>query len=257
MGLAPGSFAKRPAAARQELHRHSDTRMGAPLTSRRVRPQLQPIVVVWLIACAPTEMKQVTDVSVEMIEAFTRQFGIVARLGQDEAALDDGLGVPRQAFGCPVAGNAVLAPRRLDIGLQRGGMAENAVPAGIANVGGGRIDLLRHGADQAGELGQVAHDDRLAEGHISENALQGIRRGVIGRDLKEAGGRLLPEFRRGDAERFLAAEMMEEGPLGDIGRAADVIDGGGGEALGADDVPRRLQEAVSGMATFGRLLGGS
>lgn len=49
--------------------------------------------------------------------------------------------------------------------------------------------------------------------------------------------------------------MMEERALGDIGGATEVVDAGGGEALGTDDVARRFEEARAGIAAFGGLFG--
>ena len=191
-----------------------------------------------------------------MIEAFPGELGVVPGLGQDETALNDGLRVAREAFGCPVARNAAVPPRGLDVGLQGGGMAEDASCAGVANVGRTCVDLLRQGSDQAGGLGQIVRDDRLAESDIGQDAIQSVGRIVIWRGGEEAGRRFRPELGRRDPESVLAAEVMEERPLRDGGRPAEVIDGGGGEALGADGVAGRLEKPDASAAAFGRLFGG-
>ncbi|MCY1237969.1 hypothetical protein D9M72_506850 [compost metagenome] len=68
-----------------------------------------------------------------MVEAFACKRGIVAGLGEHEAALDDGLRVPGEAFGRPVTGNAAVAARGLDIGLECGGVTEDAAGASLNN----------------------------------------------------------------------------------------------------------------------------
>ena len=118
--------------------------------------------------------------------AFPRKLGIVPCLRQDEPALDDGLRVSREALGSPVARDATLLSCRLDIGLQRCRMAEDAAATGIANVRRAGVNLLRHRSDQAGELGEVAGDDCLAERDIGENAIQRIGRIVIWRGVEES-----------------------------------------------------------------------
>jgi len=45
------------------------------------------------------------------------------------------------------------------------------VVAGIAEGGMGVVDLLNHGADQAGELGEISLDDRLAEIDVGEESV--------------------------------------------------------------------------------------
>jgi hypothetical protein len=119
------------------------------------------------------------------------------------------------------------------------------------------MDLLRQRSDQAGELVDVAGDDRLAKGDIGEDAGEGVGWLVIGRRGEEGRDLLRPELGRGDAERLLAREMVEEGALGDIRGAAEIVDAGGGEALGADDVSRRFEQAGASIAAFGRLFGGA
>src|SRR5687767_7807252 len=49
---------------------------------------------------------------------------------------------------------------------------------------------------------------------------------------------------------------MEERSLRDVSRPAEVIDRGGCEAFGTDDVLRRLEQPDACAAAFGRLLGG-
>jgi hypothetical protein len=51
------------------------------------------------------------------------------------------------------------------------------------------------------------------------------------RGFEEAGGRLGPELGHGDAEGFLAPEVMEECPFRNVGCPAEVIHCGGGVAL--------------------------
>src|SRR6266481_3693455 len=63
--------------------------------------------------------KQQLEIAAQMVEAFGRRRGALLRLGEDEGALDDGLGVEREAFGGPIAAHIVFPHRLADIGLER------------------------------------------------------------------------------------------------------------------------------------------
>jgi hypothetical protein len=59
----------------------------------------------------------------------------------------------------------------------------------------------------------------------------------------------------GYAERFLARKVVEEGPLRDSGRLAEVVHRGSRKTLGPDDVPRRIEKPRAGIAAFGGVFG--
>ena len=125
-------------------------------------------------------------------------------------------------------------------------MLADVTVAGLADDGMGVVGLLNHRAEQAGELGQFARQNRLAELDIAEHARPrigkpGVRRGV--EDRVRVGG----EMRRSrHGARLLAGEMMEERPLGEAGLGADVLDAGRRIALRADDVSGRVEELGDG-----------
>lgn len=198
-------------------------------------------------------VKQMPDVPVEVIHAFSRKLGIIASLGQDEPALDDRLHVSREALWSPIVRDATLLSRVRDVGLECGRVAEDAAAAGIANVRGARVDLLRHGSHETGEFREVASDDRLAKGNIGENTIQRVDRIVIRRCLEKARRRLGPEVGRRDPQGVLAREVMEERTLGDIGCPAEIVDRCGGEAFRADYVLRRFEKTGSCAAAFWRM----
>jgi len=52
-------------------------------------------------------------------------------------------------------------------------VACDAVAAGLAEFGVGAVDLLDHGADQAGEVGQVALDEGFAQVDVGEQRSTG------------------------------------------------------------------------------------
>jgi len=85
--------------------------------------------------------------------------------------------------------------------------------AGAADRGVRVIDFLNHGADQAGELGHLALEDRFAEIDVAEHAVERIGVIVVGRAGKQAAGEVRPVVRGRDGEGFLAGEVVEEGAL--------------------------------------------
>jgi len=130
-------------------------------------------------------------------------------------------------------------------------MSEDAGGTGIANLGGRAVDLLCHGADQAGELGKFAGDDCVAKIDIAEYPIEGILVGVVGRGAKEFGSRGCPVLCRRGAQSLLALEVVKKGTRGHARRVTEVADGSGGKSLGPDDIAGRLEEPGTGVATLG------
>lgn len=82
------------------------------------------------------------------------------------------------------------------------------------------VGLLRHGADQACEIRQIARYRRLAKGDVGAKPFKRISMRVIRRLVEEGAGRFCPELRRSGAERFFTLEMMKVSPLRHAGRLA-------------------------------------
>src|SRR6185437_4886104 len=168
-----------------------------------------------------------------MIDARSSDLRIAFGLGQDERALQHRLGVKRQASRRPITANAVTVHGFGDIRLDLGRVAADAGIARIANLGAGLIDFLHHSSDKAGEFGNRAGEDRLAEIDVAENPLERISMAVVRRG-------------RGNAERFLGLEVMKEGPLGNTSFGAQLVDGRGRIALGADHRQGRVEKLLPG-----------
>ncbi len=91
----------------------------------------------WTSQDHPGRSEAQADVADETVDALAGRLGITRSLCEDERALKDRLGVPSETFGRPGA----LRPARL-------------------HRGRGIVDLLRHGADEAGVLVCLAADDQ-------------------------------------------------------------------------------------------------
>ncbi len=111
------------------------------------------------------------------------------------------------------------------------------------------VDFLNHGADQAGELRQFALQDRFAEIHVGQKAVQGVGQRLIGRRFEHGTGPSSPILRHRERQVFFGVEMMEEAAFGELSRLADVFNAGGGVALVADDVESRVEELGLGFVS--------
>ena len=65
---------------------------------------------------------------------------------------------------------------------------------------------------------------------------------VIGRPGKQGAGHFRPMVGRGNAQLFLAVEMVEETALGDARLGTDIVDPGRAIALGPYDGEGRIQK---------------
>ncbi len=192
-----------------------------------------------------------------MVETLAREGRIVASLRQNEPALNDGLGVSREAVRSPVTGYAAIPPRSLDIGLKRRGMAKDTLATGIANFWRSYMNLLRHRSDEAGEFCQFAFDDRLPESDIRKDAVERISWNVVGRGLKKRGRGFSPKLGCRNAKGFFVFEVMKECSLRYTGNPTQVIDCRRSESLCTNDVPRRLKKPSPCIAAFWCLFGWS
>ena len=146
------------------------------------------------------------------------------RLRQNEGPLDDGLHVFGEAVGTPLSVARVLSQGRSDIPLEHGSVLAEALLAGFQDRRMRLVRLLHQAAEQAGEFGQFAPQQRLAKLHISQQSLDGIGQMPRGNGAEQArrqrgkmsGGR--------GRQRFLAGKVVKEGALGDTCRLTEVID---------------------------------
>lgn len=176
------------------------------------------------------------DVAAKMVDAVGGDGGAALGFGEDERTLKNGLGVEGEALGGPVGVDAVLVNGFGDVGLDVGGVIADAFVAGVAKKGMCVVDLLHHGADEAGELRELTLEECFAEVDVAEDTVEWIGQEVEGRGGKEAAGDGAPVLGGFEGEVFLAFEVMEEAALGETGGFADVFDACGGVTFGADDV---------------------
>ena len=177
-----------------------------------------------------------------MIEAVGGDLGAVLRLGENERALEDSLGIERRAFGRPRGVGGVARLGLGDIGAEPLGVLADVAVAGGANGGMGVVGLLHHRAEEAGELRQLALKDRFAEVDIAEDAVARVGQAAIGLSLEQRVGVRREPPRRGDGAGLLACEMVEERALGEPRLGANVLDPRGRIALGTDHMDRRVEE---------------
>ena len=87
----------------------------------------------------------------------------------------------------------------------------------------GLVGLLRHGAEEAGELRQVALKDRLAEIDVTQHPVARVGEARIGRGVEESVGVRREMGGGGDGAGLFAGEIVEERPLGEARFRADVL----------------------------------
>ena len=97
------------------------------------------------------------------------------------------------------------------------------------DVGGRLVGLLQHGRGDAGEHVLERHEDRLVGGPVAEGV-------DVALELRPPAG---------DQRLFLAAEVVVEGPHGDVRGGGDVVAG------------HRVQPAIEGQAHHGLADGGA
>ena len=96
-------------------------------------------------------------------------------------------------------------------------------------------------------MGNLAGQHRDAQIDVTEDALARIVLRLVGRRAEQRFGHRLELLDCGDAELFLAFEVMKEAALGETGRLANIVDGGGGIALGANDIGGGGQKLAAGL----------
>jgi hypothetical protein len=172
---------------------------------------------------------------------------------ENERALEGGLGIEREAFRGPLREHVPLTDRFFDVGNQRRSVLVDTAIAGIADGRVCVVDLLHHGAGEAGVVGQLAHEQGFAEIDISQQAVERVSECVIGRGGKERGAAFDPVVGGGQRQLFLAIEVVEEASFGQAGGFADVLNARGGISLSADYVEGRVEDpGLRFVSYFGR-----
>ena len=133
-----------------------------------------------------------------MIDRVDRDRRVLRRLREHKGALNHRLGVEREAARGPSPGDAIFAPRRGDVGLQRCGVPKDGFAAGIADGRMRLVDFLHRGAGEAGELARLAADQRLAKIDVGEQAVQRIRQFAVGGRGEQAARRRSPPLGGGE-----------------------------------------------------------
>src|SRR6266436_9364954 len=157
--------------------------------------------------------KQQREIEAQMIEAFGRDSGAPFRLGKDEGALDDRLGMEREAFGGPIAAHIVFPHRLADIGLECSRMSADVSFARRPDHGMRCVNLLDNGPGEAGEFGQLSGQDRLAEVDIGEQPVAWVCGVMIGRGCEFPARTRVPMRYSRKRQILLALEMVEEASL--------------------------------------------
>ena len=183
----------------------------------------------------------------EMIDAGSGDGWAAFGFGENERALKDGLGVECEAFGGPVGVDAVQLDGLGDVGYESGRVLADAFVAGIAEGRMGVVDLLHHGSDEAGELGQLAAEECLAEVDVAEEAIEWVGEEAVRGGGEEASCDEAPVVGCLEGEVFFAFEVMEEAAFGEFGGFTDVFDACCGVAFGADDLEGGVEELCFGV----------
>jgi hypothetical protein len=177
-----------------------------------------------------------------VIETCSRYFGAVFGLSENEGSLDDCLDVKCQAAGAPIAGDTALANGLSNVRLESCGMSADALLTCLTDGRVGAIDLLHHGSDEAGKVGQFSLKDCLAEIDVGEQAVERVDERAVRCGGEEASGDGAPMLSGREGEFFFTAEVMKETAFREASSVADIFDTGSGVAFGADDVEGCVQD---------------
>jgi hypothetical protein len=187
-------------------------------------------------------MEEKFEIAAQVIETGGGYLGAVLGLGENEGSLDDCLDVKCQAARAPVAGDTALANGLRDVRLESCGMSADALLTCLADGRVCSIDLLHHGSDEAGKVGQVTLKDGLAEIDVGEQAVEWVDELAVGCGGEEAPGDGAPMLGGRERQFFFTAEVMEEAAFGEASSLAEIFDTGSGIAFGADDVEGGVQD---------------
>jgi hypothetical protein len=181
------------------------------------------------------------DVTVQVIQAIGCHLGPFFRFSEDEGSLDHGLDVESQAHRCKAC-DCIFLHRQGNVGDEGGGVATDALLARFANGRMGFVNFLNHGSDKAGEIRKVAAKDCLSKIYISEKPVKRVGVCMIRRGCEQTARYFVPAFGSCKCEILFADEVMEETTLGEAGCFTNILNAGGGVALGADHVESCIQQ---------------
>ncbi len=187
-------------------------------------------------------MEEKFEIAPQVIETCSGGLGAVLGLGENEGSLDDCLDVKCQAVRAPVTSDPALANGLRNVRLESCGMSADALLTCLTDERVGAVDLLHHGSDEAGKVGQFSLKDVLAEIDVGEQAVEWVDERAVGRGGEEASGDGVPMLSGREREFLFAAEVMKEAAFGEAGSRAEIFDTGSGIAFGADDVEGGVQD---------------
>src|SRR5262245_25285848 len=119
-----------------------------------------------------------------MTDVLDRDLRPILGLGENERALEDGLGEEGEALRGPGSVGGMKALGLGDVFGDFGRVRADVTIARIADGGVGLIGLLDYGSEKAGVLGELSAQDGCAEVDVSEHALQRVGLRAI-RSLRE------------------------------------------------------------------------
>jgi hypothetical protein len=212
------------------------------------------LIVLKAVFARALRTEESDDVAAQVLDGFAGNLRALGGLGEDEGALKDRLDEVADAFGGPGCVGGVEILGGLDVSSEGFNVRGERVLAGGADVGVGRVGLLDKGAEQAGVVGQFAGENSGAEFEVAEEAVDGVLGVVVGRGGEESSGALFPVVDGSESEIILGLEVVEEAALSDAGFAADVVNGSGGVAFGANDMEGSIEQPEPGLV-WGWLLG--
>jgi hypothetical protein len=101
-------------------------------------------------------VEQQFKIAAQMVDCSDGNIGALFGFGQNECALDRGLGYREQGFPRSNCLDAALAHGFFYVRDESGRMSADALVTGLANRRLRVINLLHHGTHQAGEIRQLA-----------------------------------------------------------------------------------------------------
>ena len=180
-----------------------------------------------------------------MVDARFHHRGTALGLRQYERALQHGLRVQRQAFGCPWRVEVVKLHRIGNVGFHFGGMTANGGTARVSNVRMGAVYLLNHRASETRELCNLTAQDFLAKIEVTQDAIKRIIEAVIRSGRETCVAQLRPMIGGCDGERVLARKVVKERTLRHAGPGAEFVNGRCRVALLADDRDGRFEQLAA------------
>ena len=140
----------------------------------------------------PRTTEQEFNVATQVVDARLDDRGTAPGLRQDERALQHGLRVQRQAWGCTRRAEVVKLHRIGYVGFQFRGMTADGRIASVSNVGVRLERLLNHRASETSELRNLTAQHRLAKIEVAEDAIKRIIESVVGSGSEKRVAQLRP-----------------------------------------------------------------